>query len=423
MDILMPQLGETVTEGKIITWYKSVGDAVAAGDSLFEIETDKTSMEVPTTIDGVLSEIRVQSGATVPVGAVVAVLAGSGDPKQTKVGAAVSPPAAKAQVQDPFNAVRTPEKTFGPATLANGVKATPVARRLAAMNGIDLSRINGSGPHGRVVAKDVKNAEPGSSAPGSDAPNGAAQVSQPAAGPSVAHVKALFADVPYEEVALDGMRRTIARRLLEAKQTVPHFYVNVDVGMDKLAALRAEINAQAGGMYKLSVNDFVIRAVALSLQRVPQANAVWAEDRMLRFARSDIGVAVAIEGGLITPIVRGAESKSLSAISTEMKTLAERARAKSLKPGEYQGGSFSISNLGMYGVRSFSAIINPPQSAILAVGAAERRPLEAPDGSVYFGSVMTATLSCDHRVIDGAVGAQFLAAFKDLMQSPLALLL
>jgi pyruvate dehydrogenase E2 component (dihydrolipoamide acetyltransferase) len=426
MDILMPQLGETVTEGTITTWYKTVGDIVAAGDSLFEIETDKTSMEVPTSVAGVLSEIRVEAGKTVPVGTIVAVLGaaalGTADTKKANgaaagsASAAGSAPAAKV---DPFNAVRTPEKTFGPATLANGVKATPVARRLAVQGGVDIATVKGSGPHGRVVAKDVKNAN------GRPAP---VRVEEPspavtlAASATSAQVKALFADVPHQEIALDGMRKTIARRLLEAKQTVPHFYLSADVEMDKLARLRTEMNEQASGLFRLSVNDFIIKALAQALQRVPGANAVWAEDRILQFAHSDVGVAVAVDGGLFTPIIRGAEKKSMSVLSNEMKSLAERARSKSLKPNEYQGGSISISNLGMYGVRSFSAIINPPQSAILAVGAADRRPLEAADGSMRFGSVMSVTLSCDHRVIDGALGAQLLGAFKDLMQTPLALL-
>jgi pyruvate dehydrogenase E2 component (dihydrolipoamide acetyltransferase) len=420
MDILMPQLGETVTEGKVVTWYKSVGDSVAAGDSLFEIETDKTTMEVPTTVAGVLSSILVQVGATVPVGAVVAVLAGSATPAQETAKpetAATKTTIAKSVALDPFNAVRTPEKTFGPATLSNGAKATPLARRLAVSQGIDLATIKGSGPHGRVVAKDVRVVEAGNNEALHAAPAASA-----ASAATTAQIKRLFADIPFEEIPLDGMRKTIARRLLEAKQTVPHFYLTSDIEMDKLLALRGEANAHSGGLYKLSVNDFVIKALALALRKVPQANVVWAEDRLLRFKRSDIGVAVAIEGGLITPIVRSADAKSIGAISQEMKTLAELARLKSLKPAEYQGGSIAVSNLGMYGVRSFSAIINPPQAAILAVGAADRRPLEGPDGQIRFGSVMTATLSCDHRAIDGALGAQLLAAFKELMQSPIAML-
>lgn len=418
MDILMPQLGETVAEGTITSWYKSVGDVVAAGDNLFEIETDKTSMEVPTTVAGVLAEIRVAAGTTVPVGSIVAVLTGAG--------AAAAAPAAKASVAtaptttraaaplDPFNAVRTPERNFGPATLASGAKATPVARRLASELSVDLNTITGSGPHGRVVARDVQAA-------------GQSPVATPASAPSLATnataaaVKALFTGVPFEEVAIDGMRRTIARRLLEAKQTIPHFYLTSDVLLDRLNSVRTEANAQANGLYKFSVNDFIIKALALALQRVPEANAVWAEDRILRFKQSDVGVAVAIDGGLITPVVRQAETRSLRAISQEMKTLAERARTKSLKPAEYQGGSISISNLGMYGVRSFAAIVNPPQAAILAVGAAERRPIEGKDGTVQFASVMTVTLSCDHRVIDGALGAQLLAAFKELMEAPFSL--
>ena len=432
MNILMPQLGETVAEGKITTWYKSVGDTVAAGDSLFEIETDKTSMEVPTTVAGVLSEIRVAAGATVPVGAVVAVLASGASPAAGGAGAGTGKPA------DPYQAVRTPERNYGPATLPSGIKVTPVARRLAVESGVDLARLVGSGPHGHIVARDVQAAADGSAARPAPAATATATAMSTGtstgtgtgartgsvaagAGAAAGQVRALFAGVPFEEIALDGMRRTIARRLLEAKQSIPHFYLNSDVALERVSALRAEFNAQSGGDFKLSINDFIIKALALALQRVPEANAAWAEDSILRFKRSDVAVAVAVDGGLYTPVIRQAQSKSISAISREMKSLAERARARTLRPEEYQGGSITISNLGMYGVRSFAAIVNPPQAAILAVGAAERRPVEAPDGSVRFGTAMTLTLSCDHRVIDGALGARLLAALKSLLESPLLL--
>jgi pyruvate dehydrogenase E2 component (dihydrolipoamide acetyltransferase) len=434
MDVLMPQLGETVSEGKITKWFKSAGDAIKPGDNLFEIETDKVSMEVPSISAGVLTEIRVPTGATALVGAVVAVIAGEGGAAVSAPQAAAAPAAPKAPPRaapaaavqqhviqhagpmDPFMEVRTPTRNYGPAKLATGMFTTPLARRLAGERGIDLSRVQGSGPHGRIVAADVESAQP------------SARSSGPAAGASADQVKALYQGVTFEEVPLDGMRRTIAARLIEAKQTIPHFYLTADAEIDTLMKLREEANAGAPKgkdgepAYKLSLNDFVIKALALALQRVPAANAVWAGDRILRFKNSDIGVAVAIDGGLLTPVIRNAEQKSLSAISNEMRDLAGRARDKKLKPAEYQGGSAAISNLGMYGVREFAAIINPPHATILAVGAAQRRPVEAADGSVKFVSQMTATLSCDHRVVDGALGAQLLAAFRELIESPVRML-
>ncbi len=454
MDVLMPQLGETVAEGKITKWFKSAGDAVKPGDNLFEIETDKVSMEVPSIAAGTLSEIRVQAGDVAPVGAVVAIIAGEGGAAASapaaKAASAPPPPAAskpapqpfvpaKAGTQgqglgprfrgderaeslaypnlDPFFEVRTPSRNFGPANVG-GTSITPLARRLAGENGIDLSRLSGSGPRGRIVAADVEKAI-GSGA-GRTAP---AMV----AGASAGQVKALYKDVEFEELPLDGMRRTIATRLVEAKQTIPHFYLTADVTMDALLRLREDANAGApkageAAAYKLSVNDFVIKALALALQRIPAANAVWAGDRILRFKHSDVGVAVAIDGGLLTPVIRNAEAKSLSAISNEMRELAGRAKEKKLKPAEYQGGTSAISNLGMYGVREFAAIINPPQSTILAVGASQRRAVEAEDGSVKFVSQMTVTLSCDHRVVDGALGAELLAAFRALIENPVLML-
>ena len=316
---------------------------------------------------------------------------------------------------DPFHAVRTPERNYGPATLASGTVVTPLARRLAGERGIDLSRISGSGPHGRIVARDVESA----------APHG---TPAQAAGSSPAQVKALYEGVAYEEVPLDSMRRTIATRLVEAKQTIPHFYLTADLDAGRLIAMREEANAAAPKSkdgqpaFKLSLNDFIIKAWAAALQRIPAANAVWAGDRILRFRSSDIGIAVALEGGLITPVLRNVEMKSLTAISAEMRDLAERARHKKLRPNEYQGGASAISNLGMYGVREFSAIINPPHATILAVGATRRAPIEADDGSVKFISQMTVTLSCDHRVVDGALGAELLAAFKDFIEKPVTAL-
>ncbi len=437
MDVLMPQLGETVTEGKITKWFKNAGDAVAPGDNLFEIETDKTSMEVPATFGGTLSAVNFQVGDVAKVGAVVAVILGEGEVAKPQAAAKTQAPATQAarpapaaaasvavapmQIAKPaapielFREVRTPERNFGPARLSGGITVTPLARRLAGENGIDLSRIEGSGPHGRIVARDVESRI------------AQAPASAPAAGPSASDILPLYRDVPSEEIPLDGMRKTIAARLTQAKQTIPHFYLTADIGMDALLKVRAEANAAAPKQdgepaYKISVNDFVIKALALALKRVPAANAIFAQDRTLRFQRADIGVAVALEGGLITPVIRAADEKSLSAISNEMRSLAERARDKKLKPEEYQGGVSAISNLGMYGVRDFSAIINPPQSTILAVGATQRRPVETQDGGLRFESQMTVTLSCDHRVIDGALGAQLLGAFKLLMEKPLTAL-
>jgi len=446
MDVLMPQLGETVAEGKITKWFKAAGEAVKPGDNLFEIETDKVSMEVPSTTTGTLSEIRVVAGEIAPVGAVVGVIADG-------AGASASAPAASAPAKaptakpaapaaplaaapahaaqaaqaaqarqpaqpiklDPFFEVRTPDRNFGPAKLPGGVFVTPLARRLAGETGIDLSRLRGSGPHGRIVARDVADAPRPSRAPaGSD-------------GLSAAEIKALYAPDSYDEVPLDGMRKTIAARLTQAA-TVPHFYLMADVAMDRLLALREEANAAASKdkdgnpAFKLSVNDFVVRALALALQRVPAANAIWAGDRILRFKHSDIGVAVALEGGLITPVIRNAEAKSLSAISAEVKDLSARARNKKLPPSEYQGGSSAISNLGMHNVREFTAIINPPHSTILAVGAARRQAVENEHGGVAFVSMISMTLSCDHRVLDGALGAELLAAIKTLIEQPVNLL-
>jgi pyruvate dehydrogenase E2 component (dihydrolipoyllysine-residue acetyltransferase) len=433
----MPQLGETVAEGKITKWFKAAGDAVKPGDNLFEIETDKTSMEVPSTTSGTLTEIRFNVGEVAKVGAVVAVISGAGAAAMPAAAGSLPkapaappravpavPPAAvhstpmprPAAPTDPFHAVRTPERNYGPAKLASGTTVTPLARRLAGERGIDLTRISGSGPHGRIVAADVERAVPGQAVPAI------------ATGASAAQVKALYEGVAYEEVPLDSMRRTIATRLVEAKQTIPHFYLTADLDAGWLIAMREEANAAAprdkAGQpaFKLSLNDFIIKAWAAALQRIPAANAIWAGDRILRFRNSDIGIAVALEGGLITPVIRNADSKSVTTISAEMRDLADRARQKKLKPNEYQGGSSAISNLGMYGVREFSAIINPPHATILAVGATRRAPVEAEDGSVKFISQMTVTLSCDHRVVDGALGAQLLAAFKNFMEKPVTAL-
>ena len=474
MDVLMPQLGETVAEGKIVKWFKKAGDPVAAGDNLFEIETDKTSMEVPATSAGVLAEVRVPVGGVVPVGAIVAVIAAPGSavapsspakpsaPKaapppiaasfgsakapvapvastpggmplptaiaQRQFGttspvppAATSKPAAVVQLE-PFREVRTPERNYGPARLPGGGTVTPLARRLATEAGVNLARVTPSGPHGRILARDVgvAIASGAGAAPASRAPVPIA----PATKPSAEKVKALFAPGSYEEVEIDGMRRTIAARLTEAKQTIPHFYLTADFELDALLEVRDQANekvrrtADGRPAYKLSVNDFLIKALAAAMQRVPAANAAWAEDRILYFNNSDISVAVAIDGGLITPVIRNADQKSIAMISQEMKELAARARAKKLRPEEYLGGASTISNLGMYGVREFSAIINPPQATIFAIGAAERRPVEAKGGGIRFVTKMSVTVSCDHRVVDGALGAELLANYKGFVEQP-----
>jgi pyruvate dehydrogenase E2 component (dihydrolipoamide acetyltransferase) len=441
MDILMPQLGETVAEGKITTWFKSIGDAVKPGDNLFEIETDKVSMEVPATTAGVLEEIRVTAGEVAPVGAVVAVLSGASGatrspaaktPEPVPASSPVAPrtpialptppaasaPSARPIMLDPFREVRTPERNYGPAKLPSGAVATPLARRLAGEAGIDLGRITPSSPNGRVVARDVETAVAAR----------AGRLARSPAAPSPDRIKALYEPGSYQEIPLDRMRRTIAARLIEAKQTIPHFYLTADVAIERLTAVREEANAtgpdDAGKpTLRLSINDFIIKALALALQRVPAANSVWAEDRILRFRRSDVGVAVAIEGGLVTPVIRGAEKKSLLDISAEMKDLSARARLRKLKPAEIQGGVTAISNLGMHGVRDFAAIINPPHATILAVGAGARRPVETAEGGVRFVSQMTVTLSCDHRVIDGALGAELLVAFRHFIEHPVGLMI
>ncbi|HVY19780.1 MAG TPA: 2-oxo acid dehydrogenase subunit E2 [Bauldia sp.] len=440
MDVLMPQLGETVSEGKVTTWFKSVGDKVQPGDNLFEIETDKVSMEIQATEAGILSDIRVPVGAVAPVGAVVAIIGGSvaaapASPAPATSAALPGPPGkpappsrtaptppkpapapAAALAIDPYFEVRTPAKNYGTARTAAGMMTTPLARRLAGEAGIDIAKVKGSGPRGRIVAADIKAAAP---------PPAAAAL---ASGPTSAEVKALYKDVPFDEVPLDGMRKTIARRLQQAAQTIPHFYIADDVAVGALTRLREELNAAAWQgkdgkpAYKFSLNDFIIKAWAAALQAVPAANAVWAEDRILRFSRSDVAVAVALEGGLITPLIRDAGAKSLRAVSVEMRDLATRARDRKLLPHEYQGGASAISNLGMYGVREFSAIINPPHATILAVGGVRRQMVEQADGTGAFASLMTVTLSCDHRVVDGALGAELLTAFKAIVENPVRLL-
>ena len=430
INILMPALSPTMEKGNLAKWLKKEGDKVKSGDVIAEIETDKATMEVEAVDEGVIAKILVPEGtADVPVNDVIAVLAGDGEDVKA---AASSGGAAKAEAKpEPKAEAKTeapkapvpapaaaPAKTGAPQAAtaqANGharVFSSPLARRLAKDAGIELSRITGSGPHGRIVARDVEDAKSGK---GLKAPGAPAMSDQ--------QILALYEEGAYESISHDSMRRTIAQRLTAATNSMPTFYLTVDCDLGKLNAAREEINAAAGKdkdgkpLYKLSVNDFVIKAMALALQKVPDANVSWTEAAMLRHKHSDIGVAVALPFGLITPIIRQAERKSLSAISNEMKDLAARAKAKKLKPNEYQGGTSSVSNLGMYGIKDFTAVINPPQSSILAVGTGEDRAIVR-NGQIVVASMMSVTLSCDHRAIDGALGAQLITAFKKLIENP-----
>ena len=416
--ILMPALSPTMEEGALTKWLVKPGDAVTSGDVIAEIETDKATMEVEAVDDGVIGALLVAEGAQgVKVNAPIATLLEPGEPAD-----ALAAPAA-APVTAPPPPIAPPVADSAAPGCAGRLFATPLARRIAAERGVDLAAVQGSGPHGRIVRADVEAAAPGARpaapAAGPAAAPAAASRAAPASAETVAR---LYAGRDFQEVALDGMRRVVAARLTEAKQTVPHFYLRREIGLDALLALRAQINAKGAARgVKLSVNDFIIRACALALQAVPDCNAVWAGDRILRFTESDVAVAVAVEGGLFTPVLRDAEAKALSQLSAEMKDLAARARARKLAPQEYQGGAFAISNLGMFGVESFDAIINPPHAAILAVGAGVRKPV-ARGEAVVIETVMSVTLSVDHRVIDGALGAQFLQAVKDCLEDPLSLL-
>ena len=428
-------------KGNLAKWVKKEGDKVKAGDVIAEIETDKATMEVEAVDDGTIGKIVVAEGTQdVPVNQVIAVLLEEGE----DAGAIKSAPAAKpapkpeakaaapaAKPAEPPKPSVPPVKQPAPPTsppvpvAANGkggrVFASPLARRLAKDSGIDVSRVQGSGPHGRVVARDVEEAKKGG---GLRAPPAAAAGVQ---GPSDAQIRALFEEGNYDFVPHDGMRKTIAKRLTEAKLTIPHYYLTVDIELDALLAARHEINASAPmgedgkPRYRVSVNDLLIKALALALMKIPDANVSWTEAGMLKHKHADVGVAVAIPGGLITPIVRHAEEKSMSVIANEMKDLIARARTRKLKPQEYQGGSSAISNLGMYGIKEFAAVINPPHATIVAVGAGEERPV-AHKGKIEAATVMGATLSADHRAVDGAVGAELLDAFKKFIEKPIAML-
>ena len=444
INILMPALSPTMEKGNLAKWLKKEGDKVKSGDIIAEIETDKATMEVEAVDEGTIAKIVVPEGtADVPVNQVIAVLAGEGeDVKSAAAGAGPGAPAPKPQAAAPAPQAQTsapkaeapkpapvqaaapkPQAAPQPAPSGDRVFASPLAKRLAKEAGIDLLRIRGSGPHGRIIQRDVEAAKSGEGLKPAGALAGAPSAPSIAPTMSDQQIRALFEEGSYEVVPHDGMRRTIAQRLTQSMQTIPHFYLTMDCNIGKLMEAREEINATAPKnkegkpAYKLSVNDFVIKALALALQRVPDANVSWTETGMLNHKHSDVGVAVAMPGGLITPIIRHAESKSLSTISNEMKDFAARARARKLKPQEYLGGTTSVSNLGMYGIKDFTAVINPPQSTILAVGAGEERAI-VKNGKIEAAQVMSVTLSCDHRAVDGALGAELIGAFKTLIENP-----
>jgi pyruvate dehydrogenase E2 component (dihydrolipoamide acetyltransferase) len=447
INILMPALSPTMEKGNLAKWLKKEGDKVKSGDVIAEIETDKATMEVEAVDEGTIAKILVPEGTQdVPVNDIIAVMAGDGeDVKAAGSAAAQAPKAAAAPAAPPAPAAApaaaapapkpaaTPApapQAAAPAAQANGharVFSSPLARRLAKEAGIEIGRINGSGPHGRIVARDVADAKSGK---GLKAP---AAAPSPGGSPAIApamsdqQILSLFEPGSYETVPHDGMRRTIAQRLTAATQSIPTFYLTIDCDIGRLLDAREQINAAAPKdkekkpLYKLSVNDFVIKALAVALQQVPNCNVSWTEAGMLKHKHSDVGVAVAMPGGLITPIIRNAETKSLSTISNEMKDLAARARTRKLKPQEYQGGTSSVSNLGMFGISHFTAVINPPQSTILAVGASEERAVVR-NGKIEAAHIMSVTMSCDHRAIDGALGAELIGAFRRLIENPVMMM-
>ena len=397
IQILMPALSPTMTEGNLVKWHKAEGDIIKAGHVLAEIETDKATMEIEAVEEGILGRILIQAGTeNVKVNALIGLILEDGEEKSAldsfKAPEAISIIATtKTEIS-----VEVEVPTAKSSTSEERLFATPLARRIATQKGIDLHDVDGSGPRGRIVKADIENFTVTSTC----APK---------------HTAAAYIDLP-----MNNMRKTIAKRLTESKQTIPHFYLTIDCDIDKLLALRGEINALPKATQKLSVNDFIIRACSLALHEVPEANATFHDTFVRQYSTVDIAVAVAIDGGLVTPVIRSAEQKPVSVLSTEMKSLAERARAGKLKPEEYQGGGFTLSNLGMFGIKHFGAIINPPQASILAVGAGEPRAV-VKDGQLAIATMMSCTLSVDHRAIDGAVGSRFLAAFKELIENPLCL--
>ena len=431
IEILMPALSPTMEEGTLAKWLVKEGDTVSSGDLLAEIETDKATMEFEAVDEGVIGKLLVAEGSEgVKVNAIIAVLLEDGE-SADDIGTAPAAPAAAqptaeavtAQAPVPSETIPAPVATRSDA--GTRIFASPLARRIAGQKGLDLNSIKGSGPHGRIVKADVENATstPAPIAEAAAAPTPVVSSTVTSAGPSSDTVLKMYDGRDYEVIKLDGMRKTIAARLTEAKQTVPHFYLRRDIKLDALLEFRAMLNGQlADRGIKLSVNDFIIKACALALQQVPDANAVWAGDKVLKLTPSDVAVAVAIEGGLFTPVLQDAHQKSLSALSAEMKDLANRARNRKLAPHEYQGGSFAISNLGMFGIDNFDAVINPPHGAILAVGAGVKKPIVGKDGELTAATVMSVTMSVDHRVIDGALGAQLLNAIMENLENPVAML-
>jgi len=453
-EILMPALSPTMTEGKLSKWLKKEGDKVKSGDVIAEIETDKATMEMEAVDEGVLGKLLVPAGTEkVQVNQPIAVLLEEGEkmgdvpkpaaaPATQAAAPAAAPPAPKPAAPSPSPAAASTPAPAAPAAApaassgGNRVFASPLAKRIATEAKVDISKITGSGPNGRIVRADVEKAAGSGTA--AAAPSAPAQAAAPAAAAPAAKAAAAPAGKPavapaaptgttqlgqpYHSVKNSMMRRTIAKRLLESKQTVPHFYLTIDCVIDDLMKLRAELNSREGANYKISVNDFVIRASALAMRKVPTVNASWTDDSILFYEDVDISVAVATPEGLITPIIKKADTKGLAAISNEMKELATKARDKKLKPEEFMGGGFSISNLGMFGIKEFAAVINPPQATILAVGKADQRPI-VKKGALAIATVMTCTLSCDHRVVDGSVGAEFLQVFQNLIEDPLRMLL
>lgn len=460
-EILMPALSPTMEEGTLAKWLVKEGDTVSSGDLLAEIETDKATMEFEAVDEGVIGKLLVSEGSEgVKVNTAIAVLLEEGESAEDIGSASEEAPSAgsdetSGETSDDTssdasddagdttskpdaekatrNATSTTKAPAAPKSSdGERIFASPLARRIAADKGLDLTQIEGSGPHGRIVKADVENAKAGAgagtsasevAAPSGGAAKGEAAKATMPAGLSSDAVLKMYSDREFEEVKLDGMRKTIAARLTEAKQTIPHFYLRRDIRLDALMAFRSELNKQlAPRGIKLSVNDFIIKASALALQQVPDANAVWAGDRILKLTPSDVAVAVAIEGGLFTPVLRDADQKSLSALSGEMKDLAGRARNRKLAPHEYQGGAFAVSNLGMFGIDNFDAVINPPHGAILAVGAGVKKPVVGADGGIEIATVMSVTLSVDHRVIDGALGAELLQKIVEGLENPMAML-
>lgn len=432
VNILMPALSPTMEKGKLAKWLKKEGDKIKSGDVLAEIETDKATMEVESIDDGILGKILVPEGTEdVLVNAPIAVILGEGEKLGALPTAPAAPPSAvpatspargeEKKVAAPSSSPLAGEVAHSAGGVGGRVFASPLARRIAKQKGVELSSVHGSGPHGRIVLKDVESAKPGA------APSSGAAAHALALPPSDAMILKNFAEGSYDLVAHDQMRKIIARRLTEAKQTIPHFYVSMDIALDNLLALRERLNQQAPNdkdgkpAWKVSINDFIIKAMAMALVKVPDANVSWTESAMVHHKHADIGVAVSIPGGLITPIVRSAETKGLAQISQEMKDYAARARTRKLKPEEYTGGSASVSNLGMMGVKNFAAIVNPPQSSILAVGAGERRAV-VKGNAVVIEQQMSVTLSTDHRCIDGALGAEFLGAIKLYLEEPALML-